>query len=34
MKYRQQLFNIESSMMDFSSPDQVISVEVEKGKPF
>jgi len=32
MKYGQQLFDFDSGMMGFSSPGQVISVEVEKGK--
>src|SRR5581483_9601366 len=32
MKYGQQLFDFDSGMMGFSSPGQVISVELEKGK--
>lgn len=32
MKYGQQLFDFDSGMMGFSSPGQVIGVEVEKGK--
>src|ERR1700693_2691523 len=32
MKYGQQLFDFDSGMMGFSSPGQVISVEVEKGQ--
>jgi AraC family transcriptional regulator, transcriptional activator of pobA len=32
MKYGQQLFDFDSGMMGFSSPGQVISVEVEKEK--
>lgn len=33
MKYGQQLFDFDSGMMGFSSPGQVISVEVEIGQP-
>ena len=33
MKYGQQLFDFDSGMMGFSSPGQVIRVEVEEGKP-
>ncbi len=32
MKYGQQLFDFDSGMMGFSSPGQVIRVELEKGK--
>lgn len=32
MKYGQQLYDFDSGMMSFSSPGQVISVELEKGK--
>ena len=32
MKYGQQLYDFDSGMMGFSSPGQVISVEVEQGK--
>jgi len=32
MKYGQQRFDFDSGMMGFSSPGQVIGIEVEKGK--
>ena len=34
MKYGQQLYDFDSGSMGFSSPGQVRSVEVEKGKPW